>query len=265
MNILDKIVTEKVQEVALHKAAKSIDDLTKMELFERKTFSLKDAILSGDNSKIIAEYKRQSPSKGIINGSAKVEDVTKAYTEHGAACLSVLTDYPFFGGTMEDLGKARFNDIPILRKDFMVDSYQVYEAKAIGADVILLIAACLTPHKVKELTNVAHDLGLEVLLELYTEDELDCYYDEVDLVGVNNRNLKTFEVNIENSIRLLNKLPKEKPGIAESGIDNPQVVMELKNAGFKGFLMGEHFMKTNNPGQAFVNYVNELKSLENAR
>ncbi|HEU0227902.1 MAG TPA: indole-3-glycerol phosphate synthase TrpC, partial [Arachidicoccus soli] len=168
-----------------------------------------------------------------------------------------------FGGSLEDLKIARQHAIPILRKDFMIDEYQILEARAFGADVILLIAACLSPRRVKELAAYAKKLSLEVLLEVHGEDELAHVCDEIDLVGVNNRNLKTFEVDIENSIRLLNILPKNKLAIAESGIDNVKVVKQLRTAGFSGFLIGENFMKNENPGEAFKNYVQQLKQVEN--
>lgn len=264
MTILDKIVAQKRIEVAQQKELVSTKELENHPNMGRVTFSLKDSIVHPERTGIITEFKRQSPSKGVINGNADIVEITTGYTQNGSSCLSVLTDEVFFGGHVEDLRSARVNQIPILRKDFMIDAYQVLEAKAIGADVILLIAACLTPQKVKELTHVAHDLDLEVLLELYTEDELDCYDDSVDLVGVNNRNLKTFEVNINNSINLLNKLPKNKLSIAESGIQDPATVVELKKAGFNGFLMGEHFMRTSAPHLAFKEYVAQLKSLEHA-
>ncbi|PZP44001.1 MAG: indole-3-glycerol-phosphate synthase TrpC, partial [Pseudopedobacter saltans] len=202
-------------------------------------------------------------SKGVINSNADVVEVTKGYTENGSACLSVLTDTDFFGGKNEDLITARVNEIPILRKDFIVNEYQILEAKAIGADLILLIAACLTPEEVVRFTDYAHALNLEVLLELYSEEELGHVYEKVDLVGINNRNLKTFEVDIQNSIRLLDRLPKDKPAIAESGISDPETVKELMDAGFTGFLMGEHFMKTTDPANAFKDYYHALKQLTN--
>ncbi len=263
MTILDKIIERKKEIVAAQKAKVSEEELRAYPLFGRATFSLADSLNNPNRSNIITEFKRQSPSKGVINGDADVVNVTKGYTQAGSACLSVLTDTDFFGGTNEDLIAARVNEIPILRKDFIVDKYQVLEAKAIGADIILLIAACLTPQEVIDLTDYTHSLGLEVLLELYSDEEVGHIYEKVDLIGINNRNLKTFEVNIQNSIQLLHLLPKNKPVIAESGISHPETVKELMEAGFSGFLMGEHFMKTNNPAQAFEDYYNELKTLIN--
>lgn len=262
-NILDKIIEHKKIEVAQRKQERSATELMQSKGFDRNTISLKSSLLDKSKTGIIAEFKRQSPSKGIINATAGVADVTSAYTQNGASCLSVLTDQKFFGGNLEDLKIARKNDIPILRKDFMIDEYQILEARAFGADVILLIAACLSPRRVKELAAYAKKLSLEVLLEIHGDDELSRVCDEVDLVGVNNRNLKTFEVDIENSIRLLNILPKDKIAIAESGIDNVMVVKQLRAAGFSGFLIGENFMKSENPGEAFKNYTQQLKLVEN--
>jgi len=260
MNILEKIVERKKQEVAEAKQQVSEAELQCLSGFQRKILSLKSSLLDKNKTGIIAEFKRRSPSKGIINSTAKVEDVTKAYTENGASGLSVLTDKDFFGGSLSDFQVARENNIPILRKDFIIDEYQILEARAHGADVVLLIAACLTPKRVKELAHYAKNLGMEILLEFYGDDELACVCEEVDFVGVNNRNLKTFEVDIENSIRLLNKLPKDKLAIAESGIDNADVVKQLRSAGFSGFLIGESFMKHSNPAEAFKEYVAKLKS-----
>ena len=186
-------------------------------------------------------------------------DVTTAYTKHGASGLSVLTDTEFFGGAADDLLKARVNNIPILRKDFMIDEYQLAEARAMGADVILLIAACLTPHRVQELAFFAKSLQLEVLLEIHNETELQHICDEVDLVGVHNRDLKTFSVDINRSVELSKQIPADKIKIAESGIDKAETINIFKQAGFKGFLMGEHFMKFENPGEAFEQFVKKLK------
>ena len=188
-----------------------------------------------------------------------MEEVTKAYTENGASGLSVLTDTVFFGGSADDLLKARVNDIPILRKDFIIDKYQITEAKAMGADVILLIAACLTPENVLELAFFAKSLKMEVLLEIHNEAELEHICSEVDLVGVNNRDLKTFAVDINRSIELSKQIPPDKIKIAESGISNIETINRFKEAGFKGFLMGENFMKETNPGEAFKQFVQQLK------
>lgn len=260
MNILDKIIEHKKLEVASRKTAVSIDALKQSKFYSRQTLSLKQFLLDENKTGIIAEFKRKSPSKGIINDTADVVEVTAAYTKYGASCLSVLTDENFFGGTSEDLIKARINNIPILRKDFIVDEYQLTEAKSIGADVILLIAACLTPARVKELAAFAKNLNLEVLLEIHTEEELQHICDEVDVVGVNNRDLKTFTVDINRSIALSKKIPKEKIKIAESGISDIETIRIFKDEGFKGFLIGENFMKAPNPTIAFAHFVEQLKS-----
>lgn len=259
MNILDKIIDFKKDEVARNKKLVSLQELEQQENFNRKTFSLKEFLLDKTKTGIIAEFKRSSPSKGIINDKADVLDVTTAYTKHGASGLSVLTDMEFFGGTADDLLKARVNDIPILRKDFIIDEYQLAEARAMGADVILLIAACLTPHRVQELAFFAKSLQLEVLLEIHNEAELVHICDETDLVGVNNRDLKTFSVDINRSIELSRQIPADKIKIAESGIGHVETIEIFKQAGFKGFLMGENFMKEKDPGEAFEQFVQKLK------
>jgi indole-3-glycerol phosphate synthase len=207
---------------------------------------------------IIAEFKRRSPSKGIINNAADVNKVTTAYVQGGASALSILTDEYFFGGSESDLLRARIHEIPILRKDFIVDKYQLVESRAMGADVILLIAACLSPKEVRDLAAFAKELELEVLLELHGENELAHVCDEIDLVGINNRNLKTFEVDIERSLAMADKIPAGKIRIAESGISKIENIKLFREHGFKGFLMGEHFMKQADPGRAFEEFVSKL-------
>jgi len=258
MNILDEIIAHKRTEVAERKRETSISELEKGRFFRRNTLSLKKSILSPRKTGIIAEYKRKSPSKGIINNKDSVEAVTKAYAGFGASGISVLTDYQFFGGSLDDLIAARDNDIPLLRKDFIIDEYQVVEAKAYGADVILLIAACLSPEEVQTLTAVAKNLGLEILLELHEESELEHINDQIDLVGVNNRNLKTFEVSLEHSVRLSEKIGNDFVRVAESGINDVKSIHYLKSHGFQGFLIGEYFMKQKNPMEAFKNFIYEL-------
>lgn len=260
MNILDTIIVSKQQEVAERKSRITIAELEKKQFFSSKTLSLKNFLLNPDKTGIIAEFKRKSPSKGIINAKATVEEVTSAYAKHGASGISVLTDEMFFGGTLEDLHAATINDVPLLRKDFMIDEYQLIEAKAWGAEVILLIAACLSPDKVKQLAKTAKNLGLEVLLEIHNKEELGHICEEVDLVGVNNRNLKTFEVSIAASLDLIDLIPREKPAVAESGIADVDTIVTLRNAGFKGFLIGETFMKQADPSVAFADFVNQLKA-----
>jgi indole-3-glycerol phosphate synthase len=187
-------------------------------------------------------------------------EVTTAYTVHGASCLSVLTDEHFFGGSANDLQKARVHQIPILRKDFIIDEYQITETRAMGADVILLIAACLSPERVKELAEFAKKLQLEVLLEIHTEEELQHICDATEIVGINNRDLKTFTVDINRSIELGKKIPADKIKIAESGINNIDTICTFKNAGFRGFLIGENFMKQPDPTIAFAEFVQQLKA-----
>jgi indole-3-glycerol phosphate synthase len=263
MNILETIVEFKKSEVENRKSKVRITDLEKRELFLQPALSLKDFLLDKSKTGIIAEFKRKSPSKGIINNKADVIEVTKGYTDNGASCLSVLTDEKFFGGSDEDLIKARINNIPILRKDFIIDEYQIIEAKSIGADVILLIAACLTSKEVKHLASVANDLGLEVLLELHAEEELEHICDEISIVGINNRNLKTFDVDIERSLRMAEQIPLSKLKVAESGISSVDDILLFKRHGFHGFLIGENFMKAPDPTIAFAEFVKELKTKTN--
>lgn len=260
MNILDTIVAQKKKEVAERKQQVPVAELEKGRFFANETLSLKSFLLDSARTGIIAEFKRKSPSKGIINDRVTVEEVTQAYAQHGASGISVLTDQEFFGGSLDDLLAATINEVPLLRKDFMIDEYQLVEAKAYGAEVILLIAACLTPAEVKTMAGVARGLGLEVLLEIHNEEELGHICDAVDLVGVNNRNLKTFTVSIDTSLALINKIPKEKPAVAESGISDVDTIVTLRQAGFTGFLIGENFMKQASPSIAFADFVNQLKA-----
>lgn len=259
MNILEQIIAHKKTEVAARKKLMTAQQLENFGFFNAGTLSLKASLLDPSKTAIIAEFKKRSPSKGVINAGADIFDVTGMYASQGASGVSVLTDEQFFGGSIDDLIKARIHQVPILRKDFMIDEYQVIEAKAIGADVILLIAACLTPAEVKRLGAFAQSLGLEVLLEIHDEGELEHICDEVDLVGVNNRNLKTFTVDLEQSIRLAERIGDGKLKIAESGISNVENIVYLKQHGFNGFLIGERFMKEKEPGKAFMNFVRELQ------
>jgi indole-3-glycerol phosphate synthase len=260
MNILEAIIERKKAEVEERKAVTPIDVLQQSELYVRPRLSLKQFLLDETRTGIIAEFKRRSPSKGSINEAADVAEVTTAYTNYGASCLSVLTDESFFGGSTEDLIKTRVNNIPILRKDFIIDEYQITEAKAMGADVILLIAACLTPAEVKRLASFAKQLELEVLLELHAEDELEHICEETEIIGINNRDLKTFKVDIERSLWMAKQIPAEKVKVAESGISSVENILMFKENGFRGFLIGENFMKEENPGEAFGKFVAELKT-----
>lgn len=259
MNILDKIVDYKRSEVAAAKAQRPVAVLEASPFFSRRPLSLRQWLTDPEKTGIIAEFKRRSPSKGVINDQVDVVAVTGAYAAQGAACLSVLTDSHFFGGGANDLQRARVHDIPILRKDFMIDEYQILEAKSMGADVILLIAACLSPAEVKKMAAFAKGLELEVLLEIHNEAELAHICEETELVGVNNRDLKSFTVDVERSIRLSQLIPTGKITIAESGISKVDTILHLRNAGFRGFLIGENFMKEADPGVAFGRFVEELK------
>jgi len=259
-NILEEIVAVKERQVELERSETPVSDLEQRTYFSRQSFSLCVSLLNENRNGIIAEFKRKSPSKGIINDKAAAADVTKAYANNGASGLSVLTDKAFFGGSAEDLAQARINNIPILRKDFIIDEYQLVQSKAMGADVILLIAACLSPSRLKRFAAFAKNLGLETLLEIHNEAELDHICDEVDLVGVNNRDLKTFKVDINISVQLINKIPTNKIAIAESGISDVETIVTLKQAGFRGFLIGETFMKEANPAIAFADFVKKLKA-----
>ncbi|PZU86014.1 MAG: indole-3-glycerol phosphate synthase TrpC [Chryseobacterium sp.] len=257
MNILDKIIERKKQEVAEAKSKISVFRLKDTEFFGRPTFSLKETIKT--KSGIISEFKRQSPSKGIINDKVSPLEVVSQYENFGASAVSILTDKDFFGGSFDDILSVRNHiNIPVLRKDFMIDEYQFYEAKSIGADVILLIAACLSPNQVLEFTELAHSLNLEVLLEIHSEEELKHINKNVDFVGINNRNLKDFKVDLQHSVDLKNKLPKEIFSIAESGIYNEEDFKFLKEKGFDGFLMGEYFMKNENPGEKFGKFISNV-------
>ena len=257
MTILDKIIERKKQEVADSKSEISISQLKDSEFFGRQTFSLKETLKS--KSGIITEFKRQSPSKGIINDKVSPVEVVTQYEKYGASALSILTDKDFFGGSFEDILSVRNHiNIPILRKDFMIDQYQFYEAKSIGADVILLIASCLSPNQVSEFTDLAHQLNLEVLLEIHSEEELVHINKNVDFVGINNRNLKDFKVDLQHSVNLKNQLPEDILSIAESGIYNEEDFRFLKEKGFDGFLMGEYFMKDDNPGKKFGQFISNV-------
>lgn len=258
MNILETIIAHKRKEVDQRKKEVDVKQLEKEHFFSRKNLSLKQFITDPAKTGIIAEYKRKSPSKGIINDRDSVESVTRMYTAFGASGISVLTDHDFFGGSLDDLVAARDNEVPLLRKDFMIDEYQLIQAKAFGADVILLIAACLSPKEVKQLAKEAKKLSLEVLLELHGEAELDHICDEVDLVGINNRNLKNFEVDLQHSVRMSEKIGDGFIKIAESGINDVNNIRFLKQHGFEGFLIGEYFMKQEDPGKAFKEFTYSL-------
>lgn len=257
MTILDKIIATKKEEVAKAKKKNSVSGLSDSEFFARESFSLKKSVK--EKTGIIAEFKRQSPSKGIINDKVKPLEVVSAYEKFEASGISILTDTPYFGGSFQDLISVRNEiKIPILRKDFMIDEYQFFEAKSWGADVVLLIAACLSPSQVQEYTELAHELGMEVLLEIHIKEELKHFNQNIDLVGINNRNLKDFKVDLEHSVRLKNLLPKDTLSVAESGIYSLKDFQFLKEKGFDAFLMGEFFMKNDNPAHAFEEFSKQI-------
>lgn len=259
MTILDKIIADKRIEVAQRKAATSIDDLEKAPDFGRTCLSLKQRLLSSASG-IISEFKRKSPSLGWIHEHADVVQVTEGYSRAGASGISILTDFPYFGGTPQDLMAARPQvTCPILRKDFVIDEYQLFEAKAMGADVVLLIAAALTVKEALELARRAQELGLEVLLEVHNAEELGHANDHVDMLGVNNRNLKTFEQSIQTSFELATLIPDRFVKVSESGISKLETVKQLREVGYKGFLMGENFMKENDPAEALKRFIDGLK------
>jgi indole-3-glycerol phosphate synthase len=263
MNILDKIIEQKYKQVAERKSLYPMKLLEQSIFFSSPTVSLKKYVQRKDKSGIIAEIKRKSPSKGTINSNVSIERTSIGYMQAGASALSILTDKEFFGGSSDDLTMARkFNFCPILRKDFIVDEYQIVEAKSIGADAILLIAAALPVKRLNELALFAKSLGLEILMEVHTAEELTSNHEaEVDLVGVNNRDLKTFVVSLEISKKLAPFMPKGKVLISESGIDSPAAIVELRKHGYEGFLMGETFMKHSRPEQAAKDFIEELNQL----
>jgi indole-3-glycerol phosphate synthase len=260
-DILQEIVSKRRQTVKQLKQVVPMGAWEMMPLFSKECISLRANLLNKELTGIIAEFKRASPSKGIINNTANIFETVYGYEKNGATGVSILTEPSFFNGNNDDiLSVAESLKIPVLRKDFILEEYQLMESKAIGADVILLIAACLSPAEVKRLATFAKNLGLEVLLEIHNEKELDHLCDEIHLIGVNNRNLKTFEVNISTSLQLINKIPTGRIAIAESGISNVETIVTLKQAGFKGFLIGETFMKEPDPTIAFAEFVKTLQT-----
>lgn len=260
MNILDQITRDKRKEVDLRKGLIPTSQLEQSVLFERQTVSLAHK-LRHSASGIIAEHKRRSPSKAVINHSLNVQDVAKGYEDAGVCGMSVLTDGKYFGGALDDLLTARAScNLPLLRKEFIIDDYQILEAKAYGADVILLIAAILTKAEIKQFSEFAKQLHLDVLLEVHNEAELQkSIMPSIDMLGVNNRNLKTFEVSIQASKDLVTSIPDDFVKVSESGISNVSAINELKPYGFEGFLIGENFMKTDNPGESAKEFISQIK------
>lgn len=259
MNILDKIVIDKRKEVTLRKSLIPLKQLEASVLFERSTISLSER-LKNSTSGIIAEHKRRSPSKSTINQKLNVQDVAKGYENAGVCGMSVLTDGKYFGGSLDDILLARAScNLPLLRKEFIIDTYQIIEAKAYGADVILLIAAILTKEEIKQFSELAKSLKLDILLEVHNLEELQkSIIPTIDMLGVNNRNLKTFEVSLETSKALSNHIPDDFVKVSESGISSVDAIKELQPYGYKGFLIGENFMKTDNPGLSATKFIKDL-------
>lgn len=260
MNILDEIIAYKRKEVEEKKSLTPVKLLEKSIYFEGKPLSMKKYLLREDKSGIIAEFKRKSPSEGVINDNAKVEKTTIGYMQAGASALSVLTDSKFFGGRNEDILLARkYNFCPIIRKDFILEEYQILETKSLGADTVLLIASALTPETTRRLAAFTKSLGMEVLLEVHNKEELQAHInDDVDMLGVNNRNLGTFETAIQTSIDLADLIPDQFVKVSESGIKSPETVLELRKHGYKGFLMGTHFMRYSRPEKACTDFIAKL-------
>ncbi|WP_299368199.1 indole-3-glycerol phosphate synthase TrpC [Winogradskyella sp.] len=258
-NILDNIVADKRKEVDLRQSIIPVKQLEASVLFDRETYSLSHA-LKNSTSGIIAEHKRRSPSKSVINQSLNVQDVAKGYESAGVCGMSVLTDGKYFGGSLDDLLLARASSqLPLLRKEFIINPYQIIEAKAYGADVILLIAAILSRDEIKAFSELAKSLELDVLLEVHNDEELQkSVMPSLDMLGVNNRNLKTFEVSLETSKQLSEQIPNDFVKVSESGISSVNAIKELRPYGYKGFLIGENFMKTDNPGISAKKFINEL-------
>ncbi len=258
-DILSEIIANKRFEVDLQKQAISIEQLQEGISEAPVIRSMKQALASS-KSGVIAEFKRRSPSKGWIKQDARPEEIVLSYATAGASALSILTDEKFFGGSLKDIRIARpLVEIPILRKDFIIDEYQLYQAKIVGADAVLLIAAALEQERCNELTEKAHSLGLEVLLEIHSPEELSYINEKIDMVGINNRNLGTFFTDVENSFRLAGQLPQGAVLVSESGISDPEIVKRLRTAGFRGFLIGETFMKTEQPGETLQNFLQAIQ------
>ncbi|WP_207424167.1 indole-3-glycerol phosphate synthase TrpC [Desertivirga brevis] len=264
MNILSVIVTNTRIELARRKAQTPYKALEFYPLYDRNPLPAIDFIFDRKRHGIISEIKKQSPSKGVINNSVNVVEVAKGYERAGASAISVLTENKYFGGQIEDLIAVKCAvNIPVLRKDFIIDEYQVVEAKAIGADIVLLIASVLAPNEIENLARFAKSLGLSVLLEVHDLRELKRSLNPyIDLVGVNNRNLKTFDVSIGRSLDLAPHIPMDFVKVSESGLSDPLVISELKSAGYEGFLIGESFMKHADPAAALETYIQQISRKE---
>ncbi|HXS37450.1 MAG TPA: indole-3-glycerol phosphate synthase TrpC [Flavipsychrobacter sp.] len=260
MNILEQIIAHKKNEVAERETLYPAKLLERSLHFKAPTVSLSNYITRKDKSGIIAEIKRKSPSKGIINKYASIEKTSIGYMQAGASALSVLTDELFFGGQNSDLTIARkYNYCPILRKDFIINEYQVIEARSIGADAILLIASVLPAQRIKEIARFARSFQLEVILEIHSRKELKAINPFIDIIGVNNRDLSTFKTDFKNSIDLLPYLPSDFVKISESGITTPHIASELIDAGYDGLLIGEQFMRNSLPERSCGDFIKQLK------
>jgi indole-3-glycerol phosphate synthase len=260
MTILENIIENKKKELILLKKLTPVSYLENSALFNRRIISLSESLLDKKKTGIVAEFKRKSPSRGIINSTSQVEEVTTGYFEEGASGVSILTDTQFFGGSNADISQIRGKSFfPILRKDFIIDEIQVIESKSIGADVILLIAAILEKKEVMKLSALARSLGMEVLLEVHDTSELEKVNGDINIIGVNNRNLKTFEVNTEISERLIGKIPDGFLKISESGLTSSKIIDKLRVSGYNGFLIGGKFMNNSDPVRAFSEFVKDIK------
>ncbi len=263
MNLLDKIIRTKKIRIRELKERIPVNLLKHSELYTRPVISLRKSLLLQESCGIIAEFKRKSPSKGIINMHADPVRISRGYVNAGASAISVLTDHEFFHGSNTDLVNTRKSvDCPVLRKDFILDEYQVIETKAIGADAVLLIAECLEKQKLKCLANLAKEIGLEVIIEIHSAEQLDKLNENIDIIGVNNRNLNDFTVDVKNSFELVLLIPHEYIKISESGINDPAIIPELKRAGYNGFLIGEFFMRTDNPPESCSSFIEKIKGFE---
>ena len=257
MSILKEIVINKRKEIDYFKKNNPISKIEKSEYFNREVLSLKKSL--NEKSGIISEFKRKSPSKPYINLNADIFPITRGYELSNSSGISILTDSKYFGGSNKDITSIRSQiNIPILRKDFILDEYQIIESKSLGADIILLIAACLSEEEVKNLSKFAKSFNLQVILELHSEEELSYLCDSIDVVGVNNRNLKTFKTDINNSIYLASKISSNFLKISESGISNSTEIFLLKEYGYDGFLIGENFMRNDDPVSACNDFIKEL-------
>jgi indole-3-glycerol phosphate synthase len=260
MNILEKIAAAKYSEVTQARIDKPVSELEKSSYFIRNTISLKKSIEAAGSKGIIAEFKRKSPSKGIINENATVASVCPQYEKAGVSAISILTDYNFFGGSVYDILNIRDNlTCPILRKDFIIDEYQIVEAKSIGADAILLIAELHDFKRLSDLHRYATNLGLEVLVEIHDENSISKIPFDTEMIGINSRDLTSFSVDIDRTRKLIERLPERGIKVAESGIKSFSDYMKLKEAGFNAFLMGEYFMKQEDPGMACTSFMEKIK------